>query len=78
MSFPAMPGEARSAVTMSTAADVEGVAAEKISLNVNRSIAVPWSAPSVASRSVSLRPIIPAAPVTRMCICNFLGCCSPG
>ena len=38
------------------------------SVSVNLSMAVLLSTRSFASRSVSLRPIMPAAPVTRMCI----------
>src|SRR5580698_1967731 len=38
------------------------------SINVSLSIGLPLSAPAATSRATSLRPIIPAAPVMRMCM----------
>src|ERR1700719_480746 len=38
------------------------------SLSVNSSLAWRWSAPAATSRATSLRPIMPAAPVMRLCM----------
>src|SRR5580704_9796547 len=38
------------------------------SISVSLSIGLPLSAPAATSRATSLRPIIPAAPVMRMCM----------
>src|SRR6185503_13334829 len=38
------------------------------STSVNLSIVLPFSPPSAVSRSISLRPTMPAAPVMRMCM----------
>ena len=44
-----------------------GFAGETTSSSVSLSIGLPLSPPSLTSRSVSLRPIMPAAPVMRIC-----------
>ena len=45
-----------------------GFAGALTSTSVSLSIGPPLSAPSLTSRAVSLRPIMPAAPIIRMCI----------
>src|SRR5215475_11787311 len=65
----ASPGAAISEAMISSApAYPAGRTGATTSVSVRRSMGRPTTAPFLASRSVSLRPIMPAAPVMRMCI----------
>src|SRR5262245_12627688 len=68
MSFAASPGAAMSAADTSAVAGKAGRAGATMSVSVSFSIPRPLSVPSRTRRSVSLRPLMPAAPVIRMCI----------
>src|SRR5262245_33331275 len=64
----AAPGAARSAATLSAVPlKPAGFAGNTTSSSVSLAIGCPLSVPSLARRSVSLRPIMPAAPVMRIC-----------
>src|SRR5262245_36975056 len=69
----ATPGSARSAARVFTWSEkLAGRAGATMSISVSLSIGWPCSARSTTSRSVSLRPIIPAAPVIRICMGDLL------
>src|ERR1700722_13260337 len=69
MALGAVSGWPMSAAKLSTAPkNFAGLSGTITSVSVSFSIALPLSAPSLTRRAVSLRPIIPAAPVIRMCI----------
>ncbi len=62
-------GSAMSAAAVSTLPEnFSGLCGAPMSISVSLSIGLPLSAPSLTSRVMSLRPIIPAAPVIRMCM----------
>src|SRR5580658_5573881 len=71
---PAMAARAAAASAISAALVVTvpvkpcGFCGALTSISVSFSIGLPLSAPAATSRATSLRPIIPAAPVMRMCM----------
>src|SRR5262252_10048396 len=68
IALAASPGAARSAATVSTfPLNVSGLAGQTTSSRLSLSMGLPASAPSLPSLSVSLRPIMPAAPVMSTC-----------
>src|SRR6478752_3872720 len=72
-SFSANPGTAKSPVTVSTGNPTfPGFAGATTSCSVIRVMSRLPSRPSRNSRSVNLRPTIPAAPKTRMCKSQLL------
>src|ERR1700730_6971446 len=68
----AAPAAAASAISPALVATLpenpSGFCGALTSISVNLSIGLPLSAPPATSRATSLRPIIPAAPVMRMCM----------
>src|SRR5262252_4150646 len=65
----AAPGADRSLASVATANGAPaGFSGATISLSITRSMARSFNALSRTSRPISLRPIMPAAPVMRMCI----------
>src|SRR5215470_17442305 len=72
ISRAAAPAAARSLAAVTTAnVAPAGSSGATMSVNVIRSMARPFNPPSPPSRAVSLRPIMPAAPVMRICISSL-------